>query len=465
MSSYPPISLFDLLSPPNRNVDPFKNDVDKAFSSFFSAFNGVAAAGVISSLVSSVVLVIAATVVIYAIINCVRKYENYIPISGDVTSRTSGNYIPLSSSEVAFGSKAQFPTVKEFLSDMEREKPVAYTAKQIAEYTQNYSYSNILGSGGFGVVYKGFLENGVTVAVKVLTNNRGKMVEKQFMAEVGTLGRTYHVNLVRLVGFCFVPEMKALVYEYMENGSLEKLLFKNDGEVDLEKLHGIAVQTAKGLAYLHEECERKIIHYDIKPENVLLDENLNPKVADFGLAKLCNRGSSQVILTNFRGTAGYAAPELWKPYPVTHKCDVYSFGILLFEIVERRRHYDDNVSHESRDWLPKWTWNMFEKNELATLLLRCGIEESDREKAERMLLIALWCIQYSPEARPLMSNVVQMLEGNKEISPPPFPFEHLQSPRLNSGQNSGTDDDTSLSASGTLTDPRCDALEIEVVLE
>ncbi|KAL6285969.1 hypothetical protein ACE6H2_010359 [Prunus campanulata] len=229
------------------------------------------------------------------------------------------------------------------------------------------------------------------------------------MAEVGTLGTICHMNLVRLYGFCFDPELKALVYEYMDNGSLDKLLFDENKQVDLEKLH------------------------DIKPENVLLDENLNPKVADFGLAKLCNRGSSQMVLTNFRGTVGYAAPDLWKPYPVTHKCDVYSFGIVLFEI------------------LPKWTWDMYNKNELAVLVSRCGIEEKDREKAERMFLVALLCIQYSPEERPLMSNVVMMLEGHMVIPPPPFPFEHGQSPPRNLSQRSGTDEDANTSASSTRT--------------
>ncbi|KAM1064570.1 hypothetical protein ACFX2I_028530 [Malus domestica] len=179
---------------------------------------------------------------------------------------------------------------------MARQKPVAFSSKQLAEHTDNYS--TILGSGGFGVVFKGILPHGVHVAVKVLTNTGDKIDEDQFMAEVGTLGRTYHMNLHR--------------------------------EIGLEMLHNIAVQTEKGLAYLHEECEQRIIHYDIEPGNVLLNKNLNPKVADFGLAKLCNRGSSQMLLTKGRGTPGYAAPETWKPYPVTHKCDVYSFGMLLY---------------------------------------------------------------------------------------------------------------------------------------
>nr|KYP50885.1 putative receptor-like protein kinase At5g39020 family [Cajanus cajan] len=117
---------------------------------------------------------------------------------------------------------------------------------------------------------------------------------------------------------------------------------------------------------------------------------------------------------------------MWKPYPVTHKCDVYSFGILLFEIIGRRRHFDDNCN-ESQQWFPKWTWNKFENNELSVMLSLCGIEEKDKEKAERMSKVALWCVQYSPNDRPLMSTVVKMLEGEIEISPPPFPFQNLES--------------------------------------
>nr|KYP31537.1 putative receptor-like protein kinase At5g39030 family [Cajanus cajan] len=252
-------------------------------------------------------------------------------------------------------------------------------------------------------------------------------MEEQLKAEIGTIGRTYHVNLVRLYGFCFHWDKRALVYEFVENGSLSKYLFGSQNQdIELGKLHEIAIGTAKGIAYLHEECQQRIIHYDIKPENVLLDLNLGPKVADFGLAKLCSRGSNVSVNTNFRGTVGYAAPEMWKPYPVTHKCDVYSFGILLFEIIGRRRHFDDNCN-ESQQWFPKWTWNKFENNELSVMLSLCGIEEKDKEKAERMSKVALWCVQYSPNDRPLMSTVVKMLEGEIEISPPPFPFQNLES--------------------------------------
>jgi serine/threonine protein kinase len=363
-------------------------------------------------------------------------------------------------------SQVEHATMERFLSNMAREKPIRFSPEQLAGFTENYSTT--LGSGGFGVVFKGQFPNGAQVAVKVLNGELNKQVEEQFMAEVSTMGRTYHFNLVRLYGFCFDPTIRALVYECMENGSLDRFLFSsNDQEMEWEKLHDIAIGTAKGIAYLHEECQERIIHYDIKPANVLLDKNWNPKVADFGLAKLCNRGSSHLLLTNRRGTPGYAAPELWKPYPVTLKCDVYSFGMLLFEIVGRRRNFDDN-QNESRQWLPRWTWDMFANNELAIMLSLCGIEEKNREKAERMAMVALWCVQYSPEDRPLMSTVVKMLERSMDIPPPPFPFEQLVSPIPTLNLHNGTHEDSDTSSSWTNTleksnsNPVHTALEIEL---
>lgn len=315
--------------------------------------------------------------------------------------------------------------MERFLSNMEKEKPIRFSSDQIASFTEEYS--TILGSGGFGVVFKGLVPNGTQVAVKVLTDALDhKSIEGQFMAEVSTMGRTNHINLVKLFGFCFDRSTRALVYEYMEKGSLDGILFNENREVEWQKLNEIAIGTAKGIAYLHEECQERIIHYDIKPANILLDANLTPKVADFGLAKLCKRDeSSQVQLTGYKGTPGYAAPELWMPFPVTHKCDVYSFGILLFEILGRRRHHDINAT-ESCQWLPRWTWEMFNNNELVVMLSLCGIEEKDRGKAEKMAMVALWCVQYSPEERPLMSSVVKMLEGDTEIPQPPNPFKHLE---------------------------------------
>ncbi|XP_031270535.1 rust resistance kinase Lr10-like [Pistacia vera] len=313
--------------------------------------------------------------------------------------------------------------MENFLQEMAREKPVRFTAQQLYSFTSNYSTR--LGSGGFGAVYKGRFPNGERIAVKVLKWSVDKRAEEQFMAEVGTIGRTYHVNLVRLYGFCHDQYMSALVYEYMENGSLDKYLFSETQTIEWEKLHEIAIGTARGLAYLHEECQQRIIHYDIKPGNILLDENFFPRVGDFGLAKLCNRDNTHVTLTGYRGTPGYSAPEfLLKNHPITHKCDVYSFGMVLFEIIGRRKNASVG-STDSLDWFPKHVWEEYEKGELGAVTLACGIEEKDKEKAERMSKVALWCVQDSPEGRPPMSAVVKMLEGGGEIVPPPKPFQYL----------------------------------------
>ncbi|GLT67560.1 hypothetical protein SLA2020_398580 [Shorea laevis] len=225
--------------------------------------------------------------------------------------------------------------------------------------------------------------------------------------------------------------MSALVYEFMENGSLDKYLFGERDTIEWEKLHEIAIGTAKGITYLHEECQQRIIHYDIKPANILLDANFFPKVADFGLAKLCNRDLSHVSNTGYRGTPGYSAPECFmKNLPTTYKCTVYSFGMVLFEIVGRRRNTIMS-SPESLDWFPKHVWENYKKGELIEMTKTCGIEEKDREKAEKMSMVALWCVQDSPEARPPMSVVVKMLEGGVDIMPPPKPFHYLYSMEIN----------------------------------
>ncbi|KAK7290041.1 hypothetical protein RIF29_04162 [Crotalaria pallida] len=313
-------------------------------------------------------------------------------------------------------------TMDKFLTDMEREKPIKFTDQQLRIATDNYS--NLLGSGGFGAVYKGVFSNGTMVAVKVLYGSSDKRIEEQFKAEVGTIGRTHHFNLVRLYGFCFERNLRALVYEYMANGSLDRYLFHQNKTLGFEKLHEIAVGTARGIAYLHEECQQRIIHYDIKPGNILLDRNFNPKVADFGLAKLINRENTHITMTGGRGTPGYAAPELWMPFPITHKCDVYSFGILLFEIIGRRRNIDANLP-ESQEWFPISVWKRFDAGQLEELIVACGIEEKNKDVAERMVKVALSCVQYRPELRPMMSVVVKMLEGSTEIPDPLNPFQHM----------------------------------------
>ncbi|XP_047328200.1 rust resistance kinase Lr10-like isoform X2 [Impatiens glandulifera] len=338
-----------------------------------------------------------------------------------------------------------------FLEDIASEKPVKFSSTQLRVCTNNYS--TILGSGGFGKVYLGQLPNGVRCAVKVLQRNLDRKTEEQFKAEVITIGRTYHVNLVRLYGFCYERNESALVYEFMKNGSLDKYLFQDNNNVQengpglsWERLYEIALGTAKGMAYLHEECHQRIIHYDIKPANILLDHNFSPKVADFGLAKLCNRDQTHVTMTGYRGTPGYSAPEfLLHNFPVSYKCDVYSFGMLLFEILGRRKNLKMSDT-SSMDWFPICVWEKYEKGELEELTSSCGIEVAEREQAQRLATVALWCVQDSPFERPRMSVVVKMLEGGVEISPPPKPFSFMFSARsnaTNSSMNTGSESMTS----------------------
>ncbi|AES65189.1 receptor-like kinase [Medicago truncatula] len=445
-------------SPPSfytSSSDNFDTQAQRTFDRFGDTVDSSMKWAVAESVVYGVVVIIAVIAIVYAIIECLKKAGTAIPAYTQIPTAEKDHQISSNSLTSAskieviipHDSKAEFPAMERFLSNINREKPIRFTPEKLDEITK--SYSTILGSGAFGVVFKGELPNGENVAVKVL-NCLDMGMEEQFKAEVSTIGRTYHINLVKLYGFCFDHDTRALVYEYVENGSLDKYLFgSKNRDVELRKFQEIAIGTAKGIAYLHEDCQQRIIHYDIKPENVLLDMKLVPKIADFGLAKLRSRESNIVMNTHFRGTRGYAAPEMWKPYPVTHKCDVYSFGILLFEIVGRRRHFDSSYS-ESQQWFPKWTWEMFENNELVVMLALCGVEEKDNEIAERMLKVALWCVQYSPNDRPLMSTVVKMLEGEIEISSPPFPFHNLVPVKENLTQEGSTaDSDATISSWNT----------------
>lgn len=208
--------------------------------------------------------------------------------------------------------------------------------------TKNFSAK--LGQGGFGSVFEGILEDGIKVAVKRLDKlSQGK---KEFLAEVETIGRIHHLNLVRLVGFCGEKSYRLLVYEYMCNGSLDKWIFKKNSNAMSWKIRReIILDIAKGLAYLHEECEQIIAHLDVKPQNILLNEDFKAKVSDFGLAKLIERDQSQVM-TMMRGTPGYLAPE-WLNSKITEKVDVYSFGVMILEIVCGRKNLDYSQPEEN----------------------------------------------------------------------------------------------------------------------
>ncbi|RID44305.1 hypothetical protein BRARA_I01110 [Brassica rapa] len=298
----------------------------------------------------------------------------------------------------------------------------AFSYRELQNATKNFSEK--LGGGGFGSVFKGALQDSSVIAVKRLEGiSQG---EKQFRTEVVTIGTIQHMNLVRLRGFCSEGNKKLLVYDYMPNGSLDSHLFITQAGEEKNVLgwklrYQIALGTARGLAYLHDECRDCIIHCDIKPENILLDSQFGPKVADFGLAKLVGRDFSRV-LTTMRGTRGYLAPEWISGVAITAKADVYSYGMMLLEIVSGRRNTEQSENGKVR-FFPSVAATVLTKDEDIRSLLdpRLEGESVDTEELARACKVACWCIQDEESHRPAMSQVVQILEGVLEVNTPPFP--------------------------------------------
>ncbi|CAI0444334.1 unnamed protein product [Linum tenue] len=274
--------------------------------------------------------------------------------------------------------------------------PMRFTYKELQTATNDFSVK--LGQGGFGSVYQGVLPDGTRLAVKKLEGiGQGK---KEFRAEVSIIGSIHHRS------------HRMLAYEFMANGSLDKWIFRRrdkdqEGEflLDWRTRFDIAVGTAKGLAYLHQDCDVKIIHCDIKPENVLLDGNFLAKVSDFGLAKLMTREQSHVF-TTMRGTRGYLAPEWITNYAISEKSDVYSYGMLLLEIISGRKNFVASETSE-KSHFPSYAFKMMEEGKLGEIF------------DSKLNLVALWCIQEDMHVRPSMTKVVQMLEGICPVPKPP----------------------------------------------
>ncbi|XP_057524732.1 G-type lectin S-receptor-like serine/threonine-protein kinase SD2-5 isoform X1 [Amaranthus tricolor] len=295
--------------------------------------------------------------------------------------------------------------------------PVRFSYQSLQDATNNFSVK--LGQGGFGSVYQGKLPDGTLIAVKKLEGvGQGK---KEFRAEVSIIGSIHHIHLVRLKGFCTEGSHRLLAYEFMANGSLDKWIFKRNKDnscvLDWATRFNIAVGTAKGLAYLHEDCEVKIVHCDIKPENVLLDEHFEAKVSDFGLAKLMTREQSHVF-TTLRGTRGYLAPEWITNYAISEKSDVYSYGMVLLEIIGGRKNFDPSLSSE-KSHFPAYAFKMMEEGKLNEILDSSLKYNLNDESVTTAIKVALWCIQEDMSMRPPMTKVVQMLEGISFVPEPP----------------------------------------------
>ncbi|GKV37651.1 hypothetical protein SLEP1_g45651 [Rubroshorea leprosula] len=296
------------------------------------------------------------------------------------------------------------------------------------------NFKNRIGSGGFGTVYKGILPDKTMVAVKKITN-LGIQGKNEFFTEVAIIGNIHHVNLVKLRGFCAQGQQRLLVYEYMNRGSLDRTLFGNGPVLEWQERFDIALGTARGLAYLHSGREQKIIHCDVKPENILLQDHFQAKISDFGLSKLLNPEQSS-LFTTMRGTRGYLAPEWLTNSAISEKTDVYSFGMVLLELVSGRKNC--SVPSQSRSvvgsnsgggnsssssgsglvYFPLFALEMHEQGrylELADPRLESRVTS---EEVEKLVRVALCCVHEEPALRPNMVTVVGMLEGGIPLTQP-----------------------------------------------
>lgn len=279
-------------------------------------------------------------------------------------------------------------------------------------------FSEMVGRGSFGTVFKGVLPDSTAIAVKKL--HYLLQGEKQFRTELSSIGMIHHVNLARLRGFCSEGDRRLLVYDYVPRGSLNSHLFDDCSEtLSWEQRFQIALGIARGLAYLHEECRECIIHCDIKPENILLDVDMCPKIADFGMAKLLGHEFSRV-LTTMRGTIGYLAPEWLTGSAVTPKADVYSYGLMLLEIISGRRNRDGSGDGKGV-YFPLWAALKLHEGDILCLLDEKLEGNAKVEELNRACRTACWCIQEQESSRPTMGQVVQQLEGLLNVSMPPIP--------------------------------------------
>ncbi|CAN7087072.1 unnamed protein product [Brassica oleracea var. botrytis] len=328
---------------------------------------------------------------------------------------------------------------KEFISQPKIKALIPlkqYSYAQLKRITK--SFAEVVGRGGFGTVYRGTLPDGRKVAVKVLKDSKGYSGE-DFINEVASISQTSHINIVTLLGFCYEGSKRAILYEFLENGSLDKLISsKRPSIMGWRDLYGVALGVARGLEYLHHGCRTRIVHFDIKPQNVLLDHNLCPKVSDFGLAKLCEKKESILSLLDTRGTIGYIAPELFSRMygRVSHKSDVYSYGMLVLEMIGARnkdRDAQEVGTSTSSMYFPEWIYKDLEMRGSGSLMEN-GVSSEEEEMVRKMTLVGLWCIQSSPSDRPLMNRVVEMMEGSVDaLEVPPRPvFQIPAEPLLES---------------------------------
>ncbi|CAA7043176.1 unnamed protein product [Microthlaspi erraticum] len=299
------------------------------------------------------------------------------------------------------------------------DRGIFFDLQELEIATELFSEKNRLGHGGFGPVYKGLMPNGEEIAVKKLSVN-SRQGSREFTNEVKLLLRIQHKNLVSLLGCCFHGPEKILVYEYLPNRSLDYFLFDkiNPGLLDWYNRWRIIVGVARGLLYLHEEAPIRIIHRDIKASNILLDNDLNPKISDFGLARLFPGDGTHTNTFRISGTYGYMAPEYALHGLLSVKSDVFSFGVLVLEIVSGRKNQNSRLGPEMADLL-SYAWKMYQEGKILELVDQSLAGAYNRDEAATCLIIGLLCCQQITSNRPDMNSIHQMLSSDSFDLPRP----------------------------------------------
>ncbi|XP_039018743.1 probable receptor-like protein kinase At5g20050 [Hibiscus syriacus] len=309
--------------------------------------------------------------------------------------------------------------------------PIKFRHKELEDATDNFQA--LLGKGSSASVFKGILGDGTSVAVKRIEGEEHG--EKEFRSEVAAIASVQHVNLLRLMGYCCLPGgPRFLVYDFIPNGSLDNWIFPRreretrnhpGGCLAWDLRYRVAIDVAKALSYLHHDCRSRILHLDVKPENILLDEDYKAIVADFGLSKLMGKDESRVI-TTIRGTRGYLAPEWLLERGVSEKSDIYSYGMVLLEMIGGQRNVsliENGTDRSQRKWqlFPKIVSKKLKEGKLIEAVDQRLVEagEIDDRQLKRMVYVALWCIQERAKLRPSMAQVVEMLEGRVMVDEPP----------------------------------------------
>ncbi|KAK4265134.1 hypothetical protein QN277_026223 [Acacia crassicarpa] len=315
--------------------------------------------------------------------------------------------------------------------------PIKFRFQELEDATDRFQ--SLLGEGASASVFKGILNDGTLVAVKRI--NGDQRAEKEFKSEVAAIASVQHVNLVRLIGYCNSAgkDPRYLVYECIPNGSLDSWIFPTKttenrrrsrrGFLSWSLRYRVAIDVAKALSYLHHDCRSKVLHLDVKPENILLDENFKAVVSDFGLSKLMGKDESEVM-TTVRGTRGYLAPEWLLEHGVSEKTDIYSYGMVLLEIIGGRRNVrwiqdPRDKAKKKSEYFPKMVNEKVREGKVMDILDQRLVEDGgggggvEEREVKRLVYVALWCIQERPRVRPSMKHVVDMLEGREKVEEPP----------------------------------------------